>query len=363
MGSDCMYFCYKDNTEVINNSKKYEFNQNKTNIHINNNNSNNNNKNKSMFIEHIKLQEKNKYDEFQKNLSLKLPKIGKLITKEQFHEKIPEDISTHSNMNKFQIMDNIVINKDTFELQPVELKNGDIYEGSWNENIEMDGIGKYYKEEEKLFFEGVWDKGKLIYGRIYYPNNNIYEGYISNFICHGKGKLIYVNGDIYEGEFSQGDFKGYGIMKWSIDKILITYEGEFSRKCLNNYGKLICNNGEQYEGNFKDNLFNGKGKFTFVDGSTYEGDFEYGKRNGKGIYIKKDDFSYEGSWLNDFAHGLGSFTKDNIIIRGLWRNGINAEIFSKEGEQTNDFNNDILNFNVPNISLLLPDRLPHLGSK
>ena len=363
MGSDCMYFCYKDNNEVINNSKKNEYNPDNTNIYTNNNNSNNNNQIKTISIEQIEIQENNKYDLFQQNLTSKLPEIGKLITKEQFNEKIPKSISTHSNMNKFQIPDNIVINKDTFELQPVELKNGDIYEGSWNENIIMDGKGKYYIEEEKLFFEGIWDKDKLIYGRIYYPNNNIYEGYINDFNCHGKGKLIYANGDIYEGEFNQGEFNGHGIMKWNISEISITYEGEFSGKYLNNYGKLISNNGEQYEGNLKDNLFNGKGKFTFEDGSTYEGDFELGKRNGKGIYIKKDDFSYEGSWSNDLAHGLGSFTKGDIVIRGIWRNGINVEIFSKEGEQTNDFNNNILKFNVPNINLLLPDRLPHLGQK
>ena len=344
-----------------------------------------NSKNNSMFNENLEsnLSINDKWYEFQKNFEAKLPELGEYISKEQFREKIPKKVLSYMNKNEFKIPDDINTNKEVYLMNPIKFKNDDIYEGNWNKNIIKDGKGLYYKKNEKIFIEGIWDEGVLIYGRIYYPNNDIYEGYISDFNSHGKGKLIYDNGDIYEGDFVNGEMEGkgkiifkdntiyegnfskskingYGIMKWIADKISITYEGEFSEALLNNYGKLTNNDGEQYEGNFKNNFFNGKGKYTFEDGSTYEGDFESGIRSGKGIYNKKDEFNYDGSWADDYPHGTGTFTKGNIIIKGTWCHSENAEISSIEGAQTNDFNKDILNFNIPNINLI-PDRLPHLG--
>ena len=141
----------------------------------------------------------------------------------------------------------------------------------------------------------------------------------------------------------------------------IIYDGYFSKGILNNQGKLKGNGQEQYEGNFQNNFFNGKGKYTFEDGSTYEGDFESGLRNGKGIYTKKDAFSYEGSWANDYAHGWGTYTFGSVTVKGIWRNGINAEISKIEGCQSNEFNHDILNFKIPETNLKV-ERLSNLIS-
>ena len=91
----------------------------------------------------------------------------------------------------------------------MEFKIGDTYEGSWNDSIMMDGKGKYYIEEGNLFIEGVWNNGKSIYGKIYYPNNNIYEGYINNSNCHWKGKLIYNN------DFVNREMEGKGKYTYS----------------------------------------------------------------------------------------------------------------------------------------------------
>ena len=379
MGTNYCGCCQKNNNEEDINfgpSPEIDINQNSKKEESANMTHNNENLDKN-------INTSEKWYEFKKNFEIKLPELGEYISKEPFYEKIPKKAFSFMNKNEFTCPDDIIINKEIYLMNPIKLKNGNIYEGNWNKNYKMEGKGKYYKENEKIFIEGIWAEGVLIYGRIYYPNENICEGYIKNSKWNGKGKLIYNTGDIYEGDFingemegkgkltfidntiyegnfSKGKYNGYGTMKWIVDTISITYEGEFSEACLNNNGKLINNDGEKYEGNFKDNFFNGKGKYTFEDGSTYEGDFDSGKRNGKGIYDKKDEFNYDGSWADDYAHGTGTFTKGNIIIKGTWANGENVDISSIEGAQINDFNNDILNFKIPNINLI-PDRLPHLG--
>ena len=147
-------------------------------------------------------------------------------------------------------------------------------------------------------------------------------------------------------------------MKWPFG---VTYEGEFSKGVLTNNGKLIGKNGEQYEGNFKNNYFNGKGKYTFNEGSKYKGYFKLGLRNGRGIYMKKDEFTYTGNWVDDYPHGLGTFTFGNISVEGIWKKGINVEITKLEGCEMNEFNHQILNFKIPSINLL-PQKLPNLIS-
>lgn len=378
-----MQICSNGENEIINqifppsgsNQRRDEKNPFKSNIisDINEINSFNN-----KIVEEIP--EYNKYDIFKQKFESKLPEFGEYISHENFYEKLPMNARSDLSKNKFQIPNDININNELYQMKPIKFKNDNIYWGNWNENIIMDGEGKYYIEAGKIFIQGVWDNGKSIYGRIYYPSNNIYEGYISNSLCHGKGKIIYESGDIYEGEFNdgeiegngkftfadkttyegkfvKGDFNGQGVMVWPLG---ITYEGEFSGASLNNFGKLYDNNGEQYEGNFKNNYYDGKGKYTFSDGSIYEGDFDLGLRNGKGIYTKKDEFSFEGSWANDYPHGFGTYTSGDIQIKGIWRNGFNAEISKFEGGKIDDFNRDLLNFKIPDRNLI-PERLPNLN--
>ena len=372
--TSCLEICSKNENEFVNPfseikkqeeaNKKGENNKEENNILNNSDNDINN-------INEEQLKEDYKFKAFKNKFETVLPNFGQYIDKEQFNENIPENARSYMDQNEFQLPDNLHINENIYEMQPIKFKNDNLYEGYWNENIIMDGLGKYYIADGNLFIEGVWDNGRSIYGRIYYPNNNIYEGFINNSNCEGKGKLIYDTGEIYEGDFSngeldgegkltfadktiyegqfsKGEINGKGIMKWPNG---IIYDGYFSKGTLNYQGKLIGNGQEQYEGNFQNNFFSGKGKYTFEDGSTYEGDFESGLRNGKGIYIKKDEFSYEGSWANDYAHGFGTYSFGSVNVKGIWRNGYNAEITKVEGCEINDFNHEILNFKIPAINL------------
>ena len=317
------------------------------------------------------------------NIESRLLQFGDFLEDRQFNEKIPEQIQNFITENKFSPPNNLNINENIYLIRPLLLNNGNIYKGNWNENIQKHGYGEYYIEKEKKFIEGIWYNDRITYGRIFYPNNDLYEGYIDNFLPNGKGKIFFSSGNKYKGDFKEGKregtgkyifsdktiyngkfknnkFDGKGILEWTNN---IKYEGEFSEGYLNNEGKLADNEGEKYEGNFKNNCFEGKGKYTFEDGSTYEGSFSSNYRFGKGVFIKSnDEFMFEGNWVNDYPNGSGTFTKGNTTIEGTWRNGANEKYSIIKVGQSNEFNENDLNFNakIPNINLI-PTRLPHMN--
>ena len=344
-----------------------------------NNSSNLDSKPTNNYIINSDLIQHKNYNNFTKKFEANLHTFGDYCDINDLKQKIPQIANNYMIENVLSIPENILINRNTFEMKPIKFENGNIYCGNWNEKYKMDGLGQYYLKEGNLFIEGIWDDGKLIYGRIFYSNDNIYEGQIKDSNYNGKGKLLFNNGEIYEGdflngsitgsgvftfsdgtiyegEFIQGVFKGHGIMKW-INGIF--FEGEFNGIFLSNYGKLIGDNGEKYEGNFYYNYFHGKGIYTFIDNSTYEGEFEFGLRSGKGIYKKKDEFIFEGEWANDVPHGFGKYYYNNYIIKGVWRNGINVEIISFEKGNSTLFNKFQLNFEIKSFNLL-PHMLPNL---
>ena len=319
------------------------------------------------------------YNNFAQKFESKLPQFGKYLDIYDFKQKIPENANNYMIQNFLNIPGSIPINKNTYEMKPIQFENGNIYSGNWNENLKMDGLGQYYIEEGNLFVEGIWNNGKLIYGRIFYANDNIYEGEIKNSTYHGKGKLLFNNGEIYEGDFRDGEiigngtftfsdgtvyegeidkgkFKGHGKMRWISG---IQYEGEFVGAILSNYGTLTDENGEKYEGNFYNNYFNGKGIYTYKDGTFYEGEFEFGLMHGKGIYNKKDEFIFEGDWANNMPHGFGKITFKDFIIKGVWRNGVNVEISEFEKGDEKNFDKKYLNFEVEAFNLI-PHMLPNL---
>ena len=317
----------------------------------------------------------------------KLRELGEFIGEDEFNEKIPEQVRNYRTKKQFSIPNNLNISDKVYQKAPLKFNNNnDIYKGNWNENSEKHGYGEYYIETEKKFIEGVWKNNNLVYGKIFYPNNNkydIYKGFINNFLPDGEGKISFSTGDKYEGDFREGrkegtgkytfydktvykgnfvnnKFDGEGTIEWTNN---IKYEGGFSQGYFNNHGKLFDkdNDGEKYEGNFQNNFFDGEGKYTFEDGSTYEGSFTLNMRNGRGVFIKKNnEFKYEGNWVDDFPNGSGTFTKGNIIIKGTWKYS-SIEAISESNAQNNEFNRDDLNFSsqIPEINLI-PNRLPHM---
>ena len=324
-------------------------------------------------------EKKESYSIFSQKFEKKLKYIGKYVLPTDFENILSDKAHLYMIQNVLDLPKNISANKKSFQMKPIEFKNGNIYNGCWNEKYKMDGYGQYYLKTDKLFVEGIWDDGKLIYGRIFFPNDDIYEGQINDSLFNGKGKLISKNGDIYEGEFSDGEkngkgkfifndetiyegevskglFNGKGKIKW---KNNIEYNGLFIGNKLIGYGKLTNNLGEKYEGNFLNNKFNGKGTYTYDSGSIYFGDFESGIKKGKGTYKRFDGFIYEGYWDNDLANGFGKITYKNCVIESVWKDGKIVEEPNFLVGKEEIFDNKDLNFETESFKLDA-DKYTHL---
>ena len=281
----------------------------------------------------------NDKDAFLKEFDEKIKLLGNYISEQEFEIMIPEEANKYIKEQPFPIE---LKNNSSYKIKPVEFENGNIYYGEWNDNFEMEGYGKYYLKEEKVFAEGKWEKGELKHARIFYPNGEFYEGEMTNSSYNGKGKFISVDKDEYIGEFVDGEkdgegtitfgddgtvysgkfvknnFNGYGKMKWNNG---LEYHGNFSDNYLEWNGVLFNKNGEKYEGKFEKNIFHGKGKYTYLNGDEYEGDFEYGIRKGKGIYRKKNGFIFEGLWDNNIPNGYGKITFNDNVLHFNFHNG------------------------------------------
>ena len=324
---------------------------------------------------------KESLNKFESNFKEKIEEYGNIISKNEFETILPNEIQTHMNENPFKINSDHLSSSHNYNMEPIEFKNGNIYQGHWNKDLKMDGPGKYYLKDDKVFVEGNWEKGELKFGRVFLQNGDIYEGEIKNSEFNGKGKLksndntyegnfengektgkgkiIFNDGTIYEGDVEKGEMKGNGHMTW---KNGYEYEGDFNGSILTGKGKLSCQDGDIYDGDFENNLFHGKGKYIFKkSGNTYEGDFQYGVKKGKGIYTCKDQYIYDGYWDNDLPCGFGKVTnlENNSTFKCTWRYGkmVEEPIFETGNEE--DFNTK--DFQIkPNEMTLDTKKLPHL---
>ena len=322
-----------------------------------------------------------KEKEIKNNFNNKIPELGKIIHIKDFEQIITEKILSFISKNKLNYKKYIPNDLITYNSFPIQFKyNNNIYYGNWNEYNEMEGYGIYYIKEQKIVTEGVWLKGNIIYGRIFFPNGNLYEGEIKNSVPHGKGQIKFDNGDIYNGDFDMGKmsgegtfcfsdktiykgeiknglFNGQGTMKWGAG---VEYHGNFVDSTLSGNGRISNIQGEEYEGNFEKNEFNGEGTYSFNNGEQYKGNFEYGIKKGKGIYKRNDKIIFEGFWNDDYPNGNGFIYYENNEYKGFWRNGnLIGEIELEEGNNYIDINNIDLNIRPlkPNIT---PNSLPHL---
>ena len=292
-------------------------------------------------------------------------------------EKILNYIETH----KLNYQQYFPSNVNVYKSNPKEFSNGNIYHGSWNVDGEMEGYGIYLIKDKNIVTEGIWKKGNMIYGRIFFPNDDIYEGEIENSQPHGTGIFYKANNEIYKGTFVEGEidgkgtyiysdksfycgeikkgiFNGEGSMKWNDGT---EYHGNFKNSYLNGKGKMFNNIlKEKYVGNFDKNEFNGNGVYTYQNGDIYEGNFEYGMRKGKGVYTRNDNVIFDIIWNDDLPNGNGIVKYNGNQLKGSWRNG---NFFGKKQiikGNINNFNQIDLNFKQ-NKRLLQPNQLPHLA--
>ena len=284
-------------------------------------------------------------EQFLKSFDNYLENFGKYYESD-FNSLISLNIQNYIRDHPLQVKPEYYENLEGFDINPVEFKNGNIYQGGWNKNGKMEGQGKYYLKKENIFVEGIWNEGNLVYARIFINNEDsfdIYEGEIKDSSFNGKGKFIMSSGQEYEGDFingektgkgkiifedgteykgqiEKGDLKGEGKMTW---KNGYEYQGNFDGNRLEGHGILKGPNDEMYEGDFSNNKFHGKGKYTYSNGNNYEGQFSYGVKKGKGIYKCLNKFTYDGDWANDLPSGVGKLSTwdKKGIIKSSWRDG------------------------------------------
>ena len=328
-------------------------------------------------LSNSRTEEKEK--EIKNNFNKKIPDLGKIIHIKDF-EQLTGNIFSYISENKLDYKKYIPNDLVTYNSFPIQFKNNNIYYGNWNEFNEMEGYGIYYIYEQKIVTEGVWLKGNIIYGRIFFPNGNKYEGEIKNSVPHGKGQIKFDNGDIYNGDFDMGKmdgegtflfsdkslykgeiknglFNGKGTMKWSTG---VEYNGYFVDSSLSGNGQIFNIQGEEYKGNFDKNEFNGEGTYSFNNGEQYKGNFEYGIKKGKGKYKRNEKIIFEGLWNQDYPNGIGFIYYEDNLYKGFWRNGnLFGEIQLEEGDKNTDINN--IDFNIrPLKQNINPNSLPHL---
>lgn len=121
----------------------------------------------------------------------------------------------------------------------------------------------------ELIYNGCWERGKRVKGKVYHNNEPVYEGHIHKGLYHYSGKL-YDNGSlVYDGEWYYGKREGKGT----------SYK----------------NNKIVYEGMFVNDKFHGEGVEFDEKGLKYIGEFCEGRRHGIGA-VHSDEDIYEGNW-------------------------------------------------------------------
>jgi hypothetical protein len=111
-------------------------------------------------------------------------------------------------------------------------QNEDFYEGQFKNDL-FEGKGKFYRKKDQTVFEGDWHQNQLLNPcRIYYPNQSIYDGEVTKFIRHGKGRLREFE-KVYEGVW-QNDMKE-GVFRISIEGATQTKLALFSNNAFSKF--------------------------------------------------------------------------------------------------------------------------------
>lgn len=179
----------------------------------------------------------------------------------------------------------------------VIFSNGDVYEGSLNSSLRMDGQGT-----------------------LTYSTGDVYIGEFSMGVISGTGVFTYANGDVYEGSFANGMKNGEGTYTWFDGS---KYEGSFKDDKKDGYGVYIWADGSSYTGEYKNELKEGTGTYRFANGDVYSGDFLADARTGYGTYTWANGDEYVGNFLDNEMHGEGEYRfASGRVYQGTFENGV-----------------------------------------
>lgn len=353
---NCRYECHyylKDETSLTKKLKKGEVNKNRPIIQIN------------------------------PNFPKKLNNFPYIFDISKYSDLLDEKIVSYIKNNKLNYKSYSCYISNEFNPNPNQFPNGNIFIGKINSNNEIEGYGIYIFKDKKIIIEGIWEKGDIVFGRIFFPEDDIYEGELSHLMPHGKGQFLLSNGDIYKGDFvlsemtgkgtyifsdktyycgdfTNGAFNGEGSMKWTNGD---EYHGIFSDSCLNGKGKIFNDLiSEKYIGNFENNEFNGDGIYKYQNEDKYEGNFENGIRKGKGTYTLQNGTEFQGTWDKDLPNGEGVIFYKKMKIKGIWKDGKKVRILEILERNKNIKNIENINLDIKTCKRkIIPSSLPHLS--
>ena len=216
-----------------------------------------------------------------------------------------------------EILEKDNINKDYFLLPDLEYING--YENYINKEIYI----PQYSEGGDLNYA----KGKIK------EINNYEFSHLSNSKKNSSGNPIFIKGSIkvigISKQSVENNSENYGNFIGSIIELLKKenleeyvkmihengnyYIGPWVNGSANGKGTIYYKNGSiLYEGNFVEGKYDGKGKENYENGTYYIGQFLGGFRHGKGVlYYKNRSILYEGDFANDIFEGNGKLIHEN----------------------------------------------------
>tara|TARA_B100001173_G_scaffold302117_1_gene303437 strand:+ start:1029 stop:1622 length:594 start_codon:yes stop_codon:yes gene_type:complete len=127
----------------------------------------------------------------------------------------------------------------------------------------------------------------------------------------------------FTGEFGSvpGKRHGKGSSKLYKDEIFdSTYVGEFKNDKPHGQGTESLATGEKYVGKWQDGERHGQGTCTWADGTKYEGKWKNHLRHGVGHMFFSNGSEYIGDFKNGKFEGEGTFIKEGIRTKGIWKN-------------------------------------------
>ena len=193
----------------------------------------------------------------------------------------------------------------------VTFSNKDVYTGSLNSSLRMEGEGK-----------------------LEYSTGDVYEGAFSAGVISGHGIFSYANGDVYEGEFANGMKCGKGTYTWFDGS---SYEGDFVDDRKDGFGVYRWADGSTYSGGYKNELKEGTGTYRFANGDVYSGDFSADARTGFGTYTWANGDEYVGEFYDNEMNGEGEYRfASGRVYTGTFENGIIVR--NIEGSETTEGN-------------------------
>ena len=232
-----------------------------------------------------------------------------------------------------------------------------VFEGNY-----INGNGKEYYDDGKLFFEGKYlNRKRFGNGKIYGRNGNIItEGVYKNGLRNGQCIEYYSDGKVLtKGEFlndnewntkeydKNGKIKkeiknGKGILNEYNENYQLIFEGEYLNGLKNGKGKKYSDGKLIFEGEYLNGLRYGKGKeFYYNNKIQFEGEYLCNRRwnvkeydingniicelkNGKGFmkeFNHDNKLIYEGEYLYGLRNGKGKQYYENGVFEGEFLNG------------------------------------------